>query len=210
MNLRKRARKAEHKEERRHEILKAAGKLVEQSDYAGLTLAQVAKRLGLCKGTLYLYFKTKEELFLEVFRLDLSDLQAQWKTKLAQAKTAEQVACALVNPLEDRLIFLRLSAVIPQILEHNLPQETALNFKLESHQFFGQLGALLEERLQWEPGRGGLYLTRFFASIIGLWLFADPAPNISALMAEHPELAEGRIDFKEQALILAQGLLELP
>lgn len=36
--------------------------------FASATIARVAKRAGLAKGTLYLYFKTKEELFTGVVR----------------------------------------------------------------------------------------------------------------------------------------------
>ena len=35
-----------------------------QTNYEAVTIAAVAQESGLAKGTVYLYFKTKEELFL--------------------------------------------------------------------------------------------------------------------------------------------------
>ncbi len=83
-------RKEKEKENRRSEILKAAMKLMKKNGLHGLHMDQVAEETALAKGTLYLYFKSKEEIiatltvkarkllykeFMKVDEMDLDPLQ---------------------------------------------------------------------------------------------------------------------------------------
>ena len=56
------------KEERPQEITQAAFAAFAENGYAATRVDEVAKRAGVSKGLLYLYFKTKEELFKAVVR----------------------------------------------------------------------------------------------------------------------------------------------
>ena len=78
------------KEDRPQEITEAAFAAFAEKGYAATRVEEVARRAGVSKGLLYLYFKTKEELFKAVVRsvvmprvdaleeeLDRSDLTAE-------------------------------------------------------------------------------------------------------------------------------------
>jgi len=56
------------KEDRPQEITEAALAAFAEKGYAATRVEEVAKRAGVSKGLLYLYFKTKEELFKAVVR----------------------------------------------------------------------------------------------------------------------------------------------
>lgn len=56
------------KEERPQEITDAALAAFAKNGYAATKVDEVARRAGVSKGLLYLYFKTKEELFKSVVR----------------------------------------------------------------------------------------------------------------------------------------------
>lgn len=56
------------KEDRPQEITEAALAAFAEKGYAATRVDEVAKRAGVSKGLLYLYFKTKEELFKSVIR----------------------------------------------------------------------------------------------------------------------------------------------
>lgn len=49
-------------------ILKAARKIIQDKNFHEMTLDEVAAKSGVAKGTLYLYFKNKEELFISIFK----------------------------------------------------------------------------------------------------------------------------------------------
>jgi len=55
-------------EERPNQILQAALEVFDEQGLAGARLEDIAKRAGVSKGTIYLYFPNKEELFREVVR----------------------------------------------------------------------------------------------------------------------------------------------
>jgi AcrR family transcriptional regulator len=56
------------KEDRPKEITEAAFQAFAENGYAATRVEEVASRAGVSKGLLYLYFKTKEELFKAVIR----------------------------------------------------------------------------------------------------------------------------------------------
>lgn len=56
------------KEQRPLEILRAAIDLFGEQGFAHTTISAIAKRAGAAKGTVYLYFETKEALFEEAVR----------------------------------------------------------------------------------------------------------------------------------------------
>ncbi len=56
-----------HQNERRIEILRAAQKVFDRHGYAATTVEQVATAAGVAKGSLYNYFKSKHDLFVQVF-----------------------------------------------------------------------------------------------------------------------------------------------
>ena len=53
----------EYKEEARSRILNAANKVFAEKGYHEATMEDIAKRLGVSKGAIYLYFSSKEDLF---------------------------------------------------------------------------------------------------------------------------------------------------
>ena len=127
MALRERARKAEDKEQRRRAFLDAARTLFAERGWAGFAMADVAAATGLVKGTLYLYWPTKEELLLAV----LEELLWQWLDELdarfddARAPAAPRKLAALVcDSLASYEPLGRLLAVLQTVLEHNVSKES--------------------------------------------------------------------------------------
>jgi AcrR family transcriptional regulator len=53
----------------RERLLRAARELIEEGGYGAATVIAIAERAGVAVGTLYRHFGSKEELFVEVFRV---------------------------------------------------------------------------------------------------------------------------------------------
>ncbi|HII84040.1 MAG TPA: TetR/AcrR family transcriptional regulator [Methanobacterium subterraneum] len=58
--------KEREKEQRRNDIIKVSRKLFADKDFDKVSMEDIAKEVGLGKGTLYLYFKNKESLYFAV------------------------------------------------------------------------------------------------------------------------------------------------
>ena len=55
-------------EERPRQILGAALDVFAEKGFARATMDEIAEAAGITKGTIYLYFKSKKDLLLEVIR----------------------------------------------------------------------------------------------------------------------------------------------
>jgi AcrR family transcriptional regulator len=60
----------EYKEEAKGRILEAANQIFAEKGYRQATMDDVAKKIGVSKGALYLYFASKEELFEAIARTE--------------------------------------------------------------------------------------------------------------------------------------------
>ncbi|MGK4006634.1 TetR family transcriptional regulator [Sorangium sp. So ce1036] len=225
MSPTRRARKEEQKEERRRLIIDAAWRLFQETPYPEVTMAQVAERTRLAKGTLYLYFTTKEELFLAVIDQELTkwfdevDLRlalldpsrgeaAAARPRPARSRrgaaaaspkdTAAEIASILSTSLAARDAMTRLLSILHSILEQNVSYEAALRFKLSLLANVERTGALLERCLpSLGPGRGGQILIRMYALVIGMRQVCDPSDVIRDIRSR-PDMGVFRIDFGEE------------
>lgn len=193
-----RARSAEDKQERRAHILAAALELWAGRTFASFTMAEVAAGSGLAKGTLYLYFHTKEELLLAL----LEDQLAAWFDALdaglgeGGAWTSERAAGLICAATEQQGALVRLLPIASSILEHNIPLETARAYKELLLARSARSAALLEARLpELAPGDGMWVLQQVYALIVGLGQMADPAPTVRAALADE-HLAPLRTAFE--------------
>ena len=65
------SRKGLEKQRNRKAILQSARTVFAERGYDGSTLDQIALRAGFAKGTIYLYFSSKEELFLSIMEEEI-------------------------------------------------------------------------------------------------------------------------------------------
>ncbi|HEY8905147.1 MAG TPA: TetR/AcrR family transcriptional regulator [Rhodoferax sp.] len=77
-------RRARRKDARPGELLAAALDLFVEKGYAATRVEEVATRAGVSKGTLFLYFSSKEELFKSVVREHISGHFATWSEEIEQ------------------------------------------------------------------------------------------------------------------------------
>ncbi|MCX7241839.1 MAG: TetR/AcrR family transcriptional regulator [Burkholderiales bacterium] len=77
-----RAKRARRKEARPGELLAAALELFVEKGFAATRAEEIAQRAGVSKGTLFLYFASKEELFKAVVRENLSGRFPEWRARM--------------------------------------------------------------------------------------------------------------------------------
>ena len=72
---------------RRGEILQAAHAVFARKGFSDATVGDIAEAAGVGKGTVYLYFKSKEEIYWAALNRGLDQLHAQTKAALDGAET---------------------------------------------------------------------------------------------------------------------------
>src|ERR1700759_5858475 len=100
------------REERRQKILGAAAELFGAQPYDSVQMRDVAAHAEVGKPTLYRYFPSKEELFLEVFKSGLDRLEGEITdilvAKEQPRKSLERLLQALLGTLGGQVAALRL------------------------------------------------------------------------------------------------------
>lgn len=92
------AKRERRKEARPGELLAAALALFVEKGYAATRSEEVARRAGVSKGTLFLYFASKEELFKAVVRENIAGRFAEWNAEFESytGSTAEMLHYAMM------------------------------------------------------------------------------------------------------------------
>lgn len=199
MAIKQRARKEEDKLARREAILDVAARMLGRHQFATITMAEIAKRCGLAKGTLYLYFKSKEELFLAALERQLAD----WFDHIARTlggagpQDAESFATIVAQSLADRETLTDLLTILHTVLERNIEPSTALAFKQMLRDKVTMGGHVLEAVLpRLPPGGGARLLLRIHALVLGLRQMADPSPPVAEILSRD-DFAVLRVDFEQ-------------
>jgi len=124
--MKQRARHDEDKAERVGAILAAARELWAQSSWSDFTVGAVAGRAGIVKGTVYIYFPTKEHLLLAVFECLFHEYFDEVDRTLETRRgrwSAEGVAAAIAAPLRNHHALLRL---LPMVGSLNAKEAAAI------------------------------------------------------------------------------------
>lgn len=187
-----RARQPEQKAQRRTSILEAAAVVFEETPYDAVSLKDVAAEAGIGKASLYTYFRTKEEIFLELYRADMESWLDSVEVDLGQIapEDAAELARVLTAAVVAQPRACRLGVLLNTVLERNLPAEVLLDFK---RGILGLSGRFLVALARILPGVQPVDLMTFaidhFALVSGLWPMANPASEVCAIMATAPDLA---------------------
>jgi AcrR family transcriptional regulator len=78
-------------------ILDAARGVFARLGYAAASMEDIAKEAGIAKGTVYLYFKSKEEVFAGVLARDLECLTDKTIEGMSEARTFSERLLVLLN-----------------------------------------------------------------------------------------------------------------
>jgi TetR/AcrR family transcriptional regulator len=127
-----RGKRERRKESRPGELLSAALDLFLEKGYTATRVEEVAQRAGVSKGTLFLYFSSKAELFKAVIRENISGRFAEWGEELKTFEgTSEELLHYCLHSWWERVGSTRASG-LPKLM-----MSEAGNFP-ELTQFFQQ------------------------------------------------------------------------
>ena len=118
--INQRARSADQKALRRRAVLEAAETYFLEVGYEAFSMSKLAKKIGLSKGTFYLYFQTREELFLTLYEQSLIRWSQVFIDDLSDSMTSEAYAQKLFSTASADGTFLPLLIRLEHMIEHNV------------------------------------------------------------------------------------------
>ncbi len=193
------------KEERRHALLDAAESLFLAHPDRVASVAEVAQAAGVAKGTVYLYFPSKEEMLLSLHERHVAQFFDRLGHLLAgRGRVGFDEVWAVTR---ERLVrapgYLPLTSRCFGLMDRDIPAPAAVAFKLRVAAALAGAGAGLERHFpSLRRGEGVTLLQHSYGLIVGLWQLLHPIERFGSAM-ERAELALFRRDYErelEQAL----------
>ena len=179
-------------EERRNQILEAAEEVFTAKGLDKSRMEDIAERTGLSKGTLYLYFKSKDNLIIAIFDRIFGGVLRQYRTQTVEQVNAVE---AIKNFTEDAIKdYLRVLFMFPVAYEflalafRNASVQKALKRYFSSYMDglvpIIQRGVDTGEFRQVDPNEVALAASAIIEGTILLWVYdrsrVDPETNIRA------------------------------
>ena len=171
----------------------------------------LAKRCKLAKGTLYLYFRTREEVLLALLKVDFDAWFSEMKTYLAKAKQpfAPSFAKVWLRSLQARPRLAMGMAYLHLMLETNISEEFALEWKRYLFQQMQGLHYLILDRFtpHLSFARMMEVVSLMTGLSVGFWTQSQVSPQMAAAFKRSPELLIFASDFPAQFLTAASAVL---
>jgi len=121
-------RRGRRKQARPAELLEAALDLFVEKGYAATRVEEIAARAGVSKGTLFLYFASKEDLFKAVVRETIAAHLHTWKQELqAFSGSSADMLTACLQVWCERVILTKASGITKLMFSEaqNFPEVAA-------------------------------------------------------------------------------------
>jgi len=131
---------------RQAEILDAAKKIFANKGFTDASMEEIAAQAGIAKGTLYLYFSSKRDVYIAAFQKGLAELRERTQAEIAGQGTVRDKLRTFV---QSRLRFVEESRDFCRIYHSefgNVTHPGAPNHEMREH--YEQQLALLEELLR--------------------------------------------------------------
>lgn len=121
-------RRKRERENRRNAILKAARRLFFEKGFKTVTVESIARKAELSKGSIYLYYNSKEEIYTQILLMDIEKFHEKISCLLQTSSSASEALVKLAeiyveNFLNDRELFRILMTFMLHTADMNLPED---------------------------------------------------------------------------------------
>jgi AcrR family transcriptional regulator len=204
------ARAKEQRAARKQRILEAAGSTFTRLAFSEVTLDTIGQRADVERGVASMYFGSKEELFLIVFR----GILAEWFEYLERRLTdrdgrvdRKDLTFLLTHGVAERPALTRFLSILPVVLEQDIEAMEVYRFQRWRCDRMAAVGELMERAagcLGEGDGFGLLYRVQLVAA--GLEMAANPR-GAAAFERETPEFAGLWVDMEGELARVVAGYI---
>jgi AcrR family transcriptional regulator len=176
--------------EKKDQIIKMAEQLLKGHHYDLPSVNEIIQSLNIAKGTFYLYFNTKEEIYLEILRnynrimFDL--LERCIDSTRSSNKLIENISRLLLDFSKNHPTAMMLSSISAAILEANLEIKYALSYKTMIVQRMGILVTKIASKMELPQAKIKNNIIVTYVLWIALWQHNNPPENIKKLLSVSP------------------------
>ena len=163
-----------------HQILEAAVKIFARQGFHQSTVAQIAKEAGVADGTIYLYFKNKNDILVQFFSYRAKQVFVSFREAVDEAETSADKLRNLVRRHLAEFQRDKDGAVVYQVETHQNSRLAEAQIKEMSKMYRDLISEIVEQGQQEGTIRRDLYVglvKRFIIGavdeVINTWLHSD-------------------------------------
>jgi TetR/AcrR family fatty acid metabolism transcriptional regulator len=150
-----------------HQILEAAVKVFARQGFHQSTVAQIAKEAGVADGTIYLYFKNKDDILVQFFSFRAKQVFESFREEVDRAETSSDKLRNLVRRHLAEFQRDRDGAVVYQVETHQNSRLAEAQIKEMSKMYRDLISEIVEQGQQEGTIRKDLYVGLVKRFIIG-------------------------------------------
>jgi AcrR family transcriptional regulator len=169
---------------RRSEIMVAAMRLFASKGFHNTTMGEIAKEAEFSTGSLYNFFKSKEELYFTMLREEIEKIEVLVRRQRDQAQgpreKVEAVVDAMIEYFEENRYVFRIFATHQEHFEWPMKGELVEVVRKKYLIFIAELAGVFKEGIaqgqfkKYEPEELALCFMGIMNSFIILWIETDP------------------------------------
>jgi AcrR family transcriptional regulator len=194
-----RARTEEQIANRQEEIINAADTLFTRYGYEGVHFKAISELTSFKRPTIYLYYKTKDEVLLDLLKREMLEWEAALRTEFSGAGTMskERYCEVFADTLVPQDKMLRLLAILNTAIEKQCGLEKIAVFKREINGVFAAIWESLNKFFpRSKEAKKTFFMVSFLAYILGYYPLAHPTQKQIDAM-ELAGLAYRPLDFRD-------------
>ncbi len=203
--MNKRAMTAEAKAIKAQSILDMAAEMFASSEYDRIKMSDIAKKMHISNGILFVYFKTKEALFFSLLCREYEKRLGKFAdmiqhTSISSFDDFKKLVMEELSELVDQnILYIRLESMRSAILEKNVDAELMLAQKMSLYRQAMHVATLMSQNNILTAGEVMDILQTEASIITGCW-FSATLPAAVMDIIEKNELDGFKRDFKKDVL----------
>lgn len=176
------------KNDKYHRILEAAVKIFAKQGFHQSTVAQIAKEAGVADGTIYLYFKNKDDILVQFFSDRTKQVFEQFQAEVDRASNSLDKLRNLIRRHLEEFQKDRDGAIVYQVETHQYNRLAEAQIKEMSKMYLDIIADIVEQGQQTGTIRKDLYVglvKRFIIGavdeVINTWVHADENYDLASM-----------------------------
>lgn len=197
--MKKRAFSQEDKNSKRDKILTAAMDLLEEGKFTLPSVNEIIKKASEAKGTVYLYFQSKEEIYLSALGAEFQIVTQGLLHSLQENRgsTPQIIGDAFLKFAQSSRKLAYLAIIAPIVLENNVSNDFVVALKTSFLEMAELIAAVIHKRDGITKKRAKEKFLIAYNLFIGMYQHSHPPNHIQKLMEEN-NLHELQYNFEKK------------
>lgn len=177
-----------------NQIIEAAVEVIAENGYHASQVSKIAKKAGVADGTIYLYFKNKEDILVSLFEVKMGQFVEQITKSIKEKKDSSDKLLSLIEMHFRQLADNHYLAIVTQLELRQSNTELRMKINKVLKPYLAEIDHIIQEGINEKSFRGDLNLPLVRQMIFGTldevvtnWVMNDQRYN---LLAQAPAVHE--------------------